>query len=372
MRLNKEEKIARISEILKERRANPSTPLNQLLIKWSISPHDFETYRTDRKVRINYNNIGSSGDFQQGPPQIQENSDNLVGTFVNDDGQMVCPATKIPLPIIAKIRGVLKDKKQNPTEDISALLYKWDVQPFYFEKYTSQKLQENDKVINSFKSTHPNLVTGNLPINGFKVAVQNSTNMADRLATNCKDALKQAQIDSQIKAASSNSYMSKLYENSQQSTSAEIGNPDYTNDLLKMHDWITNQNAASHAASFAAQNAAKMQVERNIESLNAIKANAEKAIIEKVTADRNNKLKKSKENICVNCGTSTATLWRRIKSPKEIEYKRPYRKASIENLEYTGKLACNSCALYWSLHGVSFYNLRVIILNFRDHFCVNL
>ena len=62
--------------------------------------------------------------------------------------------------------------------------------------------------------------------------------------------------------------------------------------------------------------------------------------------------KKNSKNICINCGTNTATLWRRIKSPEEIELKRPGLVAQRDFPQYTGKLACNSCALYWSLHGV--------------------
>ena len=69
-------------------------------------------------------------------------------------------------------------------------------------------------------------------------------------------------------------------------------------------------------------------------------------------APRRGGAKKSTRNICINCGTNTATLWRRIKSPEEIELKRPGLVAQREFPQYTGKLACNSCALYWSLHGV--------------------
>ena len=69
-------------------------------------------------------------------------------------------------------------------------------------------------------------------------------------------------------------------------------------------------------------------------------------------ASRRGGAKKNSKNICINCGTNTATLWRRIKSPEEIELKRPGLVAQRDFPQYTGKLACNSCALYWSLHGV--------------------
>ena len=85
-------------------------------------------------------------------------------------------------------------------------------------------------------------------------------------------------------------------------------------------------------------------------------------------APRRGGAKKSTRNICINCGTNTATLWRRIKSPEEIELKRPGLVAQREFPQYTGKLACNSCALYWSLHGVGLYTIILLSL-FLNSIC---
>ena len=60
-----------------------------------------------------------------------------------------------------------------------------------------------------------------------------------------------------------------------------------------------------------------------------------------------------RENTCVNCGCKNATLWRKLKSADEIQAKKPDLKVDRSKDHLAGQLACNPCALYWSMHGVS-------------------
>ena len=61
--------------------------------------------------------------------------------------------------------------------------------------------------------------------------------------------------------------------------------------------------------------------------------------------------KPKRENICVNCGCRNATLWRKLKSADEVQTKRPEIKVDRSKDHLAGQLACNPCALYWSMHG---------------------
>ena len=92
MKLNKEEKIARINEILKELRKNPTLPLAALLTKWSITKEDFDLYRENGMI--------SRAKGSRGRNNMQESSSNSL--------TLVCPVTKLPLGVIAKIRGIIK------------------------------------------------------------------------------------------------------------------------------------------------------------------------------------------------------------------------------------------------------------------------
>jgi len=58
-----------------------------------------------------------------------------------------------------------------------------------------------------------------------------------------------------------------------------------------------------------------------------------------------------RENVCVNCGCKNATLWRKLKSADEIQAKKPELKVDRAKDHWAGQLACNPCALYWSMHG---------------------
>ena len=92
MKLNKEEKIARINEILKELRKNPTLPLAALLTKWSITKEDFDLYRENGMI--------SRAKGSRGRNNMQESSSNSL--------TLVCPVTKLPLGVIAKICGIIK------------------------------------------------------------------------------------------------------------------------------------------------------------------------------------------------------------------------------------------------------------------------
>ena len=62
-------------------------------------------------------------------------------------------------------------------------------------------------------------------------------------------------------------------------------------------------------------------------------------------------MKPKKENVCVNCGCKNATLWRKLKSADEVQAKRPEIKVDRSKDQFAGQLACNPCALYWSMNG---------------------
>ncbi|CBY09755.1 unnamed protein product [Oikopleura dioica] len=62
---------------------------------------------------------------------------------------------------------------------------------------------------------------------------------------------------------------------------------------------------------------------------------------------RDKKVKKE----CFNCKTSNTTLWRKFKSLKDIRLKYPSKEFDQNTADPAGKVGCNACALYWSLHG---------------------
>ena len=187
MKLNKEEKIARINEILKELRQNPTLPLATLLTKWSITKEDFDLYRENGMI--------SRGKTSRGRASMHENSSNSL--------TLVCPVTKLPLPVIAKIRGIIKVQKirnflfvltpyllysikfwviievflknrnskksfliilfqdqKNGAGSVSELLEKWDVDENDFETYTSL-IDMNTDVDTDNRSSNRNSNHGN-------------------------------------------------------------------------------------------------------------------------------------------------------------------------------------------------------------------
>ena len=124
MKLNKEEKIARINEILKELRQNPTLPLATLLTKWSITKEDFDLYRENGMI--------SRGKTSRGRASMHENSSNSL--------TLVCPVTKLPLPVIAKIRGIIKVQKKIHIRHNPLLIKKHEILSHHSSIFKKSKL----------------------------------------------------------------------------------------------------------------------------------------------------------------------------------------------------------------------------------------
>ena len=341
MRLNKEEKLARIAEVEKELRSNQRAPLDDLLQKWAITRDDFDTLRKQTAVAPTH--------------PIRRRTTMTCLTEESKTNSLVCPVTKIPLGVIAKIRGVLREQKQNPKDaNLDKMLQKWEVDRKDYETYKSviEGSQQNGAEP-KYSNIRPKTSLPKSLLNSknvFKVATIPVT-LASKSASGKEIPPNVVIMNPQN--ANGNPNMPFLMT---QAAPSDAGN------LQRMHDWLNgggeNQRTAPNftANLNVKKTVEKIQLENLKSQVEQLKSQVgDKVAIERVVKGDSNRVKRLKksENKCVNCGTHTATLWRRIKSPEEIEAKRPYVKAQTNHLEYTGKLACNSCALYWSLHGVS-------------------
>lgn len=389
MRLNKEEKIARINEILKELRQSPQIPLESLLTKWAITQDDFDRYRSDRMTKREGKARRSTAQSTWTNNHGETYTDKRTWTEKANDDTLVCPVTKIPLGVIAKIRGVLKDQKyMYPSESstLDELLRKWEVDRPDYNKYKAMIDRKTDPI--TIKKQPSNPIKPKTSIaksllnskNVYKVATI-PVSLASKPSTNGSGMKSNVDVKPPPNvvimpknSSTETTTLQPLQFDIAKLTSAVspflmTPTTSETPDLKRMHEWLTydaRNYAGKDVYTWDGRYVAGKQ------SVDAVRRHDGKLPIEKLpTAERNNRtdanrvkrLKKS-ENKCVNCGTHTATLWRRIKSPQEIEAKRPYVKAQTNRLEYTGKLACNSCALYWSLHGVS-YNIFMLHRAYR-------
>ena len=249
------------------------------------------------------------------------------------------------------------------------MLEKWDVDENDFETYTSL-IDMNTDVDTDHRNQKQNLSKSSITKsflkgkNVFKVATipvslsgSQSHPTNPKIPPNVYVVPKQEYNPPKIEPKSVQIEMAKIAPG-QNGTNPFVISPSGGKPATMAADWLNGNVSGNFHNINVAKTFEKIKSVTGKSELttypNDSKVQLEKLLkIQKPDTNRSKRLKKS-ENTCVNCGTKTATLWRRIKSPQEIELKRPYVKASTDKLEYTGKLACNSCALYWSLHGVSF------------------
>lgn len=289
LRLSPEEKVARVKAIINELKQDPLADEQDLCNKWSINKTDFDLYR------------GNTGNATTGKVTMPKTwkTETILPVAA------VCPVTKLPLTTIQRIKMLLQETqvKTDPASMIQ-LITKYDIKHADLENYMSMIVPQRKQ-------------PKGVEVAKVEVPISTASSMSRLLAS--KNVLR---LDPVTVPASAPSV----------STPPEV---------QKIHDWFTG---GKHGFPSMVQGISHIPRSPQSELADTPSPKPTSRAPKRTS-------KKNTNNICINCGTNTATLWRRIKSPEEIESKRPGLMAQKNMPHYTGKLACNSCALYWSLHG---------------------
>ncbi|CBY21357.1 unnamed protein product [Oikopleura dioica] len=298
LRLSEEEKVARVKAINNELAEKPDADLNELCSKWSIKTADYQMYKDTSS-----NSTATTGKVTM--PKTWK-------TEAINPAPYVCPVTKLPLSTIKRIKQLLQEAKgKNDPSFMLKLVEKYNVNQADLQKYMA-------------------LIVSN----GEQRAEQNKYEQQAQLSKllSSKNVVRLTPVT--ISTSTPNV-----------STQVDIEKVNWTDGRNSFPSMVQSQSVIPCSR---ASPVSTIPLSTNASRVSPALTNAHQANLD---APRRGGAKKSTRNICINCGTNTATLWRRIKSPEEIELKRPGLVAQREFPQYTGKLACNSCALYWSLHG---------------------